>query len=369
MELSPQQYKQLRDALASAFPTYDDLRPVAQFGLGQGLGRIVAPTGVDSAALRLIDWAEAHDLTDKVILAAREENPTNVALRDVAEQLDLASPLPQADFDQIVLCASEFNNPKKWRTLMRNRGVQVGTRPAKPLERGDFERIVLDKLGFQNPTDWRTEMYKRELTVCRVEVSGGRGIGTGFLLGRTVAITNDHVKADWEAHGTAGDVVFRFGYWKKKNGVEVQKGREYRLTESDWLLDHSPEEELDYVLLRLSGQPGTDSIGKSSSSPSRGWLTPDAYSFRPSEPMFILQHPKARPLEVAIGTVLHEVPPTGVEYNVNTDEGSSGSPCFNAAWKLVALHHWGSKAGNRGVKFSAILNRLEKKGLKKLLGA
>jgi V8-like Glu-specific endopeptidase len=41
---------------------------------------------------------------------------------------------------------------------------------------------------------------------------------------------------------------------------------------------------------------------------------------------------------------------TRVLYNVNTQAGSSGAPCFNAKLELIALHHAGGKdwpaAGN-----------------------
>ena len=32
---------------------------------------------------------------------------------------------------------------------------------------------------------------------------------------------------------------------------------------------------------------------------------------------------------------------TRVRYRTNTEPGSSGSPCFDANWNLVALHHAG----------------------------
>ena len=32
---------------------------------------------------------------------------------------------------------------------------------------------------------------------------------------------------------------------------------------------------------------------------------------------------------------------TRVRYRTNTEEGSSGAPCFDKDWELVALHHSG----------------------------
>jgi V8-like Glu-specific endopeptidase len=59
---------------------------------------------------------------------------------------------------------------------------------------------------------------------------------------------------------------------------------------------------------------------------------------------------------------------TRVRYRTNTEEGSSGSPCFNQDWELVALHHSGDPnferpaTYNEGIPFEAILKRLAAKG-------
>jgi V8-like Glu-specific endopeptidase len=63
---------------------------------------------------------------------------------------------------------------------------------------------------------------------------------------------------------------------------------------------------------------------------------------------------------------------TRVKYRTNTEPGSSGSPCFDADWNLVALHHLGdpnfSKPEyNQGIPFMAILDALEKADKKHLL--
>ncbi len=56
-------------------------------------------------------------------------------------------------------------------------------------------------------------------------------------------------------------------------------------------------------------------------------------------------------------------------YRTNTDKGSSGSPCFDANWTLVALHHLGDpayypenkSAFNQGIPFTAIMALLRKR--------
>jgi hypothetical protein len=52
-----------------------------------------------------------------------------------------------------------------------------------------------------------------------------------------------------------------------------------------------------------------------------------------------------------------------VKYTTNTESGSSGAPCFNASWELVAMHHFGDPHEppkyNQGIPFAAIKKRVE----------
>jgi V8-like Glu-specific endopeptidase len=65
---------------------------------------------------------------------------------------------------------------------------------------------------------------------------------------------------------------------------------------------------------------------------------------------------------------------TRVQYRTNTLPGSSGSPCFNIDWQLVALHHSGdpadvARAGfNQGIPMAAIVALLKSRGRFDLLG-
>jgi hypothetical protein len=56
--------------------------------------------------------------------------------------------------------------------------------------------------------------------------------------------------------------------------------------------------------------------------------------------VFLLQHPEGEPLQLTIGTVTaFNGAATRVRYDANSKDGSSGSPCFDADLRLVALHH------------------------------
>jgi V8-like Glu-specific endopeptidase len=80
----------------------------------------------------------------------------------------------------------------------------------------------------------------------------------------------------------------------------------------------------------------------------------------------IAQHPDGSPLKLALdmqSVISVNDNGTRVRYATNTEPGSSGSPCFDLDWSLVALHHLGDPAWrepkfNQGVPASIIRKRL-----------
>jgi hypothetical protein len=94
-----------------------------------------------------------------------------------------------------------------------------------------------------------------------------------------------------------------------------------------------------------------------------------SHDFAANPALFILQHPNAEPLKLALdneAVIAVNGNGTRVRYRTNTEGGSSGSPCFSANWELVALHHAGDPAWvpryNEGVPLPAILRLLEQRG-------
>jgi hypothetical protein len=150
-------------------------------------------------------------------------------------------------------------------------------------------------------------------------------------------------------------VRLRFDYKWTSDGTTLRKGQEYCLAH-DWLIDKSPPDELDYALMRLEGMPGDDVVGGQFGAPSRGWLNPRAHQFEVGDPLFIIQHPEAEPLSFAAGSIIGiSSARNRVTYDVNTEPGSSGSPCFTSNWDLAALHQKGASNANEGILFSTIL--------------
>ena len=124
---------------------------------------------------------------------------------------------------------------------------------------------------------------------------------------------------------------------------------------ADWKVQASPASDLelgigpgpptadllDYALLRLANSIGEQKL---SDGEKRGWFTLSASASTPNDGaiLFVFQHPSGKPLKIAPG-VARGACDGGLRlrHDANTDHGSSGSPCFNAALDPVALHHAG----------------------------
>ena len=346
IQLRGQQYQQLVEALEDAFPAIPPLQMMLQFRLGRHLPAIVPlPDTVPGAAFNLIQASNAEGWTAQLITAARESRPWNPKLLKLGE-----------DF-----------------------GLTAAT--------AELERKVRDDLSYLDIVQWRESLGAIETRVCRVETP--YEMGTGFLVGPNLAITNYHVMEKVIADPRAADrVVLRFDFKQLSAGGVVNPGTEVRLAKN-WLIDSSPysqadlladpgartpnRDELDYALLRIADDLGDQPVAGAKAdpgTPKRGHLRPETtYPFPKDDPIFIVQHPKAEPLKLALDTrsvIALNGNNTRVRYVTNTEKGSSGSPVFNERWELVALHHSGDRnivpVYNQGIPFAAIVALLAERG-------
>src|SRR5262249_49394821 len=152
----------------------------------------------------------------------------------------------------------------------------------------------------------------------------------------------------WGMSDKAARVRVRFDCEYTAEGKSTD-GTVYKLA-ADYQVLRSPVGQLDFALLRLDrslGKPSDDIVaGKP-----RAFVIPRAHVCEKPEPLLILQHPGAEPMKLAIGSLTPKDrwTPDRIAYSVNTEGGSSGSPCLTQNLAVVALHHWGSEDHNRGV--------------------
>ena len=279
-------------------------------------------------------------------------------------------------------------------------GVRVAL-PPNSSTNPQFERTIRTLNGMLDPNVWIASLAAIKPRVCRITVAfgGTTAHGTGFLLAPDIVITNYHVvERVLTGKAPPSSVSLLFDYHLGEDGVTPHSGPSYTLAAHDWLIDSSPyspfdlqadaggapaPEHLDYALLRSAGAPGHQQVAGDVAgvTPSpRGWITlpTEAYPFTAQTPLLILQHPDGKELKLAIDTdAIIGVNSNGtrVRYRTNTEAGSSGAPCFDAHWNLVALHHAGDPnyaalhqpSYNQGIPLTAILTLLQERGKLALL--
>ncbi|MEM7714433.1 MAG: trypsin-like peptidase domain-containing protein [Cyanobacteria bacterium P01_A01_bin.68] len=193
-------------------------------------------------------------------------------------------------------------------------------------------------------------------SVCRIEISN-QGIGTGFLIAPNLVLTNYHVlySENTDTPINPSDIILRFGYFTSATGNETE-GQTFKLDSDKPILESSPINELDYALIQVE-----DRITQAPD------ITPADCEFKnlPEKNMSlnILQHPEGASMKIAISSnaIANIFPDSGLmQYVTKTSSGSSGSPCFNEDWKVVALHH-AQKATHFGsIREGILLNSIYK---------
>ena len=266
---------------------------------------------------------------------------------------------------------------------------------AVPATHLGFQKKIRQSLPDVDAWVFATQQLKQMRRVCRVEVDGAP-LGTGFLVGPDAVLTNHHVVREAIDSQWPGErVVCRFDYHiGEGGGLADGTAVALRGAFADWHLDSSPgltdaqenagdppptPDQLDHALLRLADAAGTRPLfADYPDGPKRGWVKvpPAAPATAKGMPLAILHHPQGAPVKLALDTeaVLSvNANRTRVRYTTNTDQGSSGSPCFDAHWGLVALHHFGDPLHqqaefNQGVPIATIRGRLTRNGVAKHLG-
>jgi len=358
----------LADALAKAFPDPNALNMMLTARLDQPLNGIAAPYPLTQATFEVVNFYIAKGHLLRLVAAARAAQPDNPVLGVVAERYRLSTQTP----------------------------------PQPQLEK------IVKKTSVPFPVAvWRERLGKREVCVCRIELptNAGTAFGTGFLVGADLVLTNHHVVAPAIAGQSGGftpgglsadpkKMIVRFDYKELDDKTTVNPGVEIHLAD-DWLVDSAPPspvdvqmprpnapglEELDYALLRLAepvgGQPIPLGKDVEAGARTRGWIElPQAeWPFAEQSALFIIQHPNGSPMALALdleAKMTVNANKTRVTYQTGTQPGSSGSPCFNQFWNLVALHHAGDPlypdlmpgAFNEGIPIVRIVERLKTRNL------
>ena len=124
-----------------------------------------------------------------------------------------------------------------------------------------------------------------------------------------------------------------------------------------------PEDQVDYAIVELvSHAPEASLDGQPLS---RGYYSIHfvSYNFQVKETLFVGHFPQGNPASVSpVGSIRYHPSERRIRYDSDTMSGSSGGPIVNTNGRLVAIHHFGAPADNRGVPIYAIARHLQSKG-------
>lgn len=207
---------------------------------------------------------------------------------------------------------------------------------------GFTEELQLQSLFKPQPdfldVGFLTRGIQQATSVCRIETLEGQALGTGFLIDNNLLLTNYHVLqgdnySSESINSNVQNIVLRFGYFTADTG-KATEGQKFSLDRNQPIVQSSPTNELDYVLLRVDDKIlNANGIKKAECE----------FNNQPAEKtgLTILQHPDGESMKLAVSSDgIAKVFSNGlVQYVTKTSGGSSGSPCFNDDWKVVALHH------------------------------
>ncbi|OXC73412.1 trypsin-like serine peptidase [Caballeronia sordidicola] len=256
---------------------------------------------------------------------------------------------------------------------------------------GGLQRLLAYSERYEAQWAWEMNTF---ITghVCMVEIDGNPE-GTGVLVGPDQVLTAHHVVESQlvqaasgapgtctAAAGSAGRVKCRFDFAVRRGlgGRKQLFHGNYVSVADDWLGPHSPPHSderagrappdspeshtLDYALITLDGSAGTQTNGRGTV---RGWSAL-ASPPRPLEPfgsLRIIQHPSGAPVKSADGFVTAIGKNARLRYYVSAANGSSGAPCWNKEFELVAIHNLGGLMApvgmeNQGVPIDLIIDHI-----------
>lgn len=227
--------------------------------------------------------------------------------------------------------------------------------PEQPaaLEKVIGERSTLLPISFLEKGMLRARAVVRILLPAEGSVAPSSG--SGFLAENGLIITNHHVLTDADA---ARRAVVQFNYQQTPDGLDLQP-QDARL---DVDAGFATSAEDDWSAARIAGDAAAQVAAW-------GGLPLRAAAVQKQEAINIIQHPGGGPKQIALyHNVVVYSDARVVQYLTDTLPGSSGSPCFNDAWEVVALHHsggWLREPGgkeawfrNEGIAIGAVIDGL-----------
>ncbi|MEO0759717.1 MAG: trypsin-like peptidase domain-containing protein [Cyanobacteria bacterium J06648_16] len=343
LRLSNTDRRQLRVALTSGYRKYPSLRMFVSDNFDFRLDDIVSSQALRVAADDLIiEFEQEGDVSD-LIWALHQERPQNPEVKVLMQRL-------QGFMTQRWLL-------EPGRTALAEYPFELPT---------SYSDVQLE--GFlPKPATYDADVGKlrRGLklanAVCKVSFCDRATTGTGVLITPDLVLTNYHVLskqvlAAEQLTATAQNMLFEFGFVSQEHDNPVTPDT-FTVAATQPLIAASPPAQLDYALLRVEPKITAAAYGYIQSIS----LPPSGPAVTQKEGLNLLQHPAGNMMQVSLSSSgVVQVDPTRhrVWYVNRTKGGSSGSPCFNKDWQMVALHHASMSRGFGSVREGILLSSI-----------
>lgn len=203
-----------------------------------------------------------------------------------------------------------------------------------PDDGDDLEKII-GKRSALLPIHFLEVGTQRARSVVRIQLPTGES-GSGFLTANNLLITNHHVIPSVDV---ARSAQIQCNYQQTIASLDAPV-ESYTL-DPDAGFATSPVAEDDWTAVRVNGNPNETwgALALATAAPKQDdWIN-------------IIQHPQGGPKQIALyDNLIVFVDERRVQYLTDTLPGSSGSPCFDSQWNVIALHHSGGWLQEPGTK-------------------
>lgn len=344
LNLSSGDRKQLRKALNSGFRKYSSLKIFVSDNFDKlRLNEIATSTATRVAADDLIEYFEEDGDLSELILALYQERPHNPEVQSLLNRLQSFIK------DKLILDPSETDS------------LSFPFELPVAYDETQLEFFLPRPLSYETDVGKLRRGLQLANAVCKVSFTDRATTGTGVLIAPDLVLTNYHVLSQQvveerlQLTEKAKTLLFEFGFVSEEHDEPVSPDT-FSVYATDPIVDFSPPSQLDYALLRVEPKITRADYIKPVAIPT------DSLVLAPEDGLNVLQHPKGDVMQISLsasGVVQANTGRGRVWYVNRTKGGSSGSPCFNSDWELVALHHASMSRGfgsiREGILFPSIL--------------
>jgi endonuclease G, mitochondrial len=348
LNLSKEDRRALREALTSGFRSYSALKLFVSDHFTVSLNEIASSTATKVAADDLIEHFEEGSIDGDVsnlILKLYQERPRNPEVQKLIKRLQ--------GFLQTRLIldpsiAESSSIPFELPSLYDDK---------------ELESFLPQRLSYEADVGKLRRGLQLADAVCKISFTDRSTTGTGVLIAPDLVLTNYHVLSKPVIERSLLDekvktLQFEFGFLSKEHDIPPQPDC-FAIAATDPLLSYSPPDQLDYALLRV------DSTIKNCDYIQPVPIQATTPALEPKTGLIVLQHPEGNVMQISLsasGIVQVDESQRRVWYVNRTQGGSSGGPCFNSDWELVALHHASMSRGfgsiREGILFPSILAKI-----------